>query len=146
MKRTQAPAANGNARNSRASSTGLMAYFDLSDDPVEEQLHSSFGSGRNLVPASPWPILSGKGSSCERPRGSQLRENYIGPDGDLARCPISLPEDRNHPEQPMVDRIFDLYDELEKQRIVLSFKGDLSGSHQRAIKPCGTQDERFGAG
>ena len=26
----------------------------------------------------------------------------------------------------MVDRIFDLYDELEKQRIMLSFKGDLS--------------------
>ncbi len=26
----------------------------------------------------------------------------------------------------MVDRIFDMYDELEKQRIMLSFKGDLS--------------------
>lgn len=26
----------------------------------------------------------------------------------------------------MVDRVFDLYDELEKQRIMLSFKGDLS--------------------
>lgn len=29
-------------------------------------------------------------------------------------------------EETMVNRIFDLYDELEKQRIMLSFKGDLS--------------------
>ena len=35
-------------------------------------------------------------------------------------------KDRSYPEQNMVDRIFDLYDDLEKQRIMLSFKGDLS--------------------
>lgn len=34
--------------------------------------------------------------------------------------------DLDHPYIPMVDRIFDLYDEMEKQRIMLSFKGDLS--------------------
>ncbi|MEB2341457.1 MAG: SiaB family protein kinase [Flavobacteriia bacterium] len=33
----------------------------------------------------------------------------------------------------MVDRIFDLYDELEKQRIMLSFKGDLSAELISAI-------------
>jgi hypothetical protein len=35
-------------------------------------------------------------------------------------------KDRSCPAQNMVDRIFDLYDDLEKQRIMLSFKGDLS--------------------
>jgi hypothetical protein len=33
----------------------------------------------------------------------------------------------------MVDRIFDLYDELEKQRIMLSFKGDLSSELVTAL-------------
>lgn len=33
----------------------------------------------------------------------------------------------------MVDRIFDLYDDLEKQRIMLSFKGDLSADLVTAL-------------
>jgi hypothetical protein len=39
----------------------------------------------------------------------------------------------NAPNRPMLDRIHDLYDELERQRVMLSFKGSLSSELVTAL-------------